>query len=681
MPKLSRVGIVGSGAMGAGITLDCARKGLDVVMADLNQEALASGMARIKSLLDRGLDREELSHEDVAAALMRIKTTTSLDDLAGCRMVIEAIHEDPEAKRALLAQLEAKVERDCVLATNTNSLGVEELARELDAPQRLVGLHFFPRPDRNRLLEIIPGAKTPDETLNACQKLAAMLDKDTITSGDRPGFAVSRFFIPWLNEALRLRQENMASREAIDRVARELFGTKTGPFAFLEAGGAGAVLEAAENLGAKLGPFYAPAEALKAMVRGAEAWEGGPKGEGAGRDEIENRLFGAVFLAAAQMLEEKVSTPMDAELGAVLGLGWEAGPFGLMNRLGLDRAQKAAGLAAALHEDIKPAECLEQAVEPWELPLAGYRLLPGGIGIVTLRRLKQGNALNPEFLEDLGRALDLAEADQECKTILLKGLGGNLCTGLDAGYLLERLKNGQSPEIIEFAEKGRLLLDRMTACPKWLACLLDGPALGAGAEMALACHTIVATPRGSIGFPETGMGIYPSLGGVQRSLKYLGAAMASYLVLTGRVLDAEEARQLSLVEYLVPAGSGMETIVQLSAQGNPLTKRGLAAGVQAGFWGEMAKAFGDGEKLERLLTPEGLAEAGDEGRKAAALLSGKAPLALKAAVRLINDGSRLSLEEGLDMETESLKEIFKSKDAREGLTSAMEHRSPVYVGA
>ena len=133
-----------------------------------------------------------------------------------------------------------------------------------------------------------------------------------------------------------------------------------------------------------------------------------------------------------------------------------------------------------------------------------------------MRRLKQGNALNPEFLEDLGRALDLAEADQECKTILLKGLGGSFCTGLDAGYLLERLKNGQSPEIIEFAEKGRLLLGRMAACPKWLACLLDGPALGAGAEMALACHTIVATPRGSIGFPETGMGIYPSLGGVQR---------------------------------------------------------------------------------------------------------------------------------------------------------------------
>ena len=579
-----------------------------------------------------------------------------------------------------MVNLEKKVAKNCILATNTNSLGVEELAQGLDNPQRLVGLHFFPRPDRNRLLEIIPGPKTPAEILNACQKLAAKLDKDTILTADRPGFSVNRFFIPWLHEAVRLREENWASAGAIDRIAEETFGTDLGPFAFLDNKGAKTTFDAAQNLGAKLGPFYAPPASLEAMARGERPWEPLTKGEGAGREEITNRLLGAVFLSAAQMLEEKISAPMDAELAARLGLGWEAGPFGLMNRVGMERAKQAAERVAGMHEDIKVPGCLAAAEGPWEIPLASYRLHPGGTGLITLRRLGEGNALIPELLDDLDRALALAESDPECKAILLKGLGGSFCTGLDARYLLEKLTNKADAEVLDFIHKGRLLLGRLNKSPKWVACLLDGPALGAGAELALACHSILATPRGRLGFPETGMGIYPSLGGVQRSLKHLGAAMASFLVLTGRVLDAEEARQLALVEYLVAEGSGMETVTLLAAKGNPLTKRGLTPGRQAGYWAEIAEAFADGQKLERLLSPEGLPADQEEDQKTAALLAGKAPLALKAALKLINGGSRLSLDEGLDLENDSLREIYKSKDALEGLASVLEHRSPVYQG-
>ena len=681
MPKLSRVGIVGAGAMGAGITLDCALKGLDAFMADRDQSALDSGMARIKSLLDQGLDEKRLSHEDVAATLMRIKTTTGLDDLADCHLVIEAVYEDPEVKRDLLAQLEDKVDKNCILATNTNSLGVEELAQGLDTPQRLVGLHFFPRPYQNRLLEIVPGPKTPPEILNACQKLAARLDKDTILTGDRPGFAVNRFFIPWLNEALRLREENLASAANVDRYAREAFGSAQGPFQLLESLGAKTVLDASRYLGAKLGGFYAPADSLEAMAQGKQRpWEPWDKTAGDGREEIQNRLLGAVFLAACQMLEEKVASALDAELGARLGLGWGAGPFGLMNRLGLDHAVSVAEDVAQRHEGMTLPGCLAHASGPWLLPLASYQLHPGKIGLVTLRRMAEGNALTPELMEDLDRALDMAESDPECETVLLKGLGGFFCGGLDTAWLLGELKGGSGPEVIEIMEQGRRLLGRISTCPKWVACLLDGPALGAGAELALACHTIVATPRGKLGFPETGMGIYPGLGGVQRSLKPLGAAMASYLVLTGRVLDAEEARQLCLVEYLVPDGSGMETVTQLTGR-TPLTKRGPAPGPQAGYWADMAEAFSDGQKLERLLSPEGPPEDAAEDAKTATLLAGKAPLALRAAVKLINEGSRLSLEEGLDLESDSLKEIYQSKDALEGLAAVVEHRSPVYVGA
>jgi len=214
---MERVGVVGSGIMGAGIAEVAARSGCDVVVREVTPELAEAGLARIAASLERAVIRGKLAATDRDAALGRIRTTTSLDDLADRDLVIEAIVEDEPTKTALYRELSAVVRPDCVLASNTSSIPISRLAAAAQRPERVLGMHFFNPVPVLPLVELVPSLRTGQSTVDTARAFAEhRLGKKTVLCKDRAGFVVNALLIPYLLAAIRMVEAGVATAEDVD---------------------------------------------------------------------------------------------------------------------------------------------------------------------------------------------------------------------------------------------------------------------------------------------------------------------------------------------------------------------------------------------------------------------------------------------------------------------------------
>ena len=214
--SITTVGIVGAGTMGNGIAQACAVSGINVVMVDIAQPAVDKGLATVGKSLDRLLQKEKITEADRDAALGRIKGSTSYDDLKKARLVIEAATENHELKNKILKQLDDLLAPEVIIATNTSSISITQLAAVTKRADKFVGMHFFNPVPMMALVEIIRGLQTSDATHDAVKELALKLDKSPITVKNAPGFVVNRILVPMINEAFFVLAEGLATPEDID---------------------------------------------------------------------------------------------------------------------------------------------------------------------------------------------------------------------------------------------------------------------------------------------------------------------------------------------------------------------------------------------------------------------------------------------------------------------------------
>ena len=214
--SITTVGIVGAGTMGNGIAQACAVSGINVVMVDIAQPAVDKGLATVGKSLDRLLQKEKISEADKAAALGRIKGSTSYDDLKGAQLVIEAATENHELKNKIVKQLDDLLAPEVIIATNTSSISITQLAAVTKRADKFVGMHFFNPVPMMALVEIIRGLQTSDATHDAVKALALKLGKSPITVKNAPGFVVNRILVPMINEAFFVLAEGLATPEDID---------------------------------------------------------------------------------------------------------------------------------------------------------------------------------------------------------------------------------------------------------------------------------------------------------------------------------------------------------------------------------------------------------------------------------------------------------------------------------
>jgi 3-hydroxybutyryl-CoA dehydrogenase len=231
---IQTVGIVGAGTMGNGIAQACAVSGINVVMVDISDAAVQKGLATVAGSLDRLIKKEKISEADKATALGRIKTSTNYDDLKAAQLVIEAATENFDLKVKILKQLDATLGQDVIVATNTSSISITQLAAVTQRADRFIGMHFFNPVPMMALVEIILGLQTSDATHAAVKDMAERLGKTPITVKNAPGFVVNRILVPMINEAFFVLYEGLASAEDIDAGMKLGCNQPIGPLALAD---------------------------------------------------------------------------------------------------------------------------------------------------------------------------------------------------------------------------------------------------------------------------------------------------------------------------------------------------------------------------------------------------------------------------------------------------------------
>ena len=269
MADVSRVGVVGAGLMGSGIAEVCARAGLDVLVREVDADAVALGRARIESSLGRARSRGKLSDEEAAATLDLVRFTTDLGEFADRQMVLEAVSESETVKFDVFATLDKVLADDAVMASNTSSIPIMKLGRATGRPQQVIGLHFFSPVPVLSLVELIPSLLTSEETIEATVAFAdQVLDKRVIRSKDRAGFIVNALLIPYLISAIRMLESGFASAEDIDTGMVLGCNHPMGPLALADFIGLDTTMAAAESLYEEFKePLYAPPPLLVRMVQ------------------------------------------------------------------------------------------------------------------------------------------------------------------------------------------------------------------------------------------------------------------------------------------------------------------------------------------------------------------------------------------------------------------------------
>src|SRR5579875_1825081 len=232
--EFQQVGVIGLGTMGAGIAEVFARNGLDVIAAEVDEAAVARGRAHVEGSTGRAVARGKLSAEDQEALLGRIRYTTDLNDFADADLVVEAVPEHLDLKRSIFAQLDKICKPETILASNTSSLSITEIAVSTERPGKVVGMHFFNPATVMKLVEVVRTVVTEQDVIDDVEALAQILGKVDVTIGDRAGFIANALLFGYLNHAVRLYESHYASREDIDAAMKLGCGLPMGPLQLLD---------------------------------------------------------------------------------------------------------------------------------------------------------------------------------------------------------------------------------------------------------------------------------------------------------------------------------------------------------------------------------------------------------------------------------------------------------------
>lgn len=676
MGPIERVAVIGAGNMGSGITQKSAQEGFAVQMVDKEDGFVQRGMETINGFLDEAIQRRIFSEEKVEGIISNISVGIGVDSIhEDTDLVIEAVFEDIDVKSSVLNDLASSCNRETIIATNTSSLSVEDLATLSDRPDRFIGLHFFYHPAKNRLVEIIPSSRTSSETIQSVIQYCGAMGKVVILCKDRPGFVVNRFFVPWLNEACKLLDEGFGTPAEIDNVAKDCFDIGMGPFELMNLTGPSIALHSTDYLASQLQvDRYRGADSLRRLVEEGIQWDlAGVSGEFSSKDrkEIRNRLLGVVLCIASQIVEEEICPMEDVDRGAKVGLRWPMGPFELANDLGVDVAHGIASDYAVLAGFESPIILSAQGSEPFEFKLIDLEVT-NGVASITFNRPEAMNALNEEVISQLTDLWKGLEADPSVHTAILRGSGKAFVAGADIKFFVDKIEDNKIDDIREFTKRGHDILNAIESSRINTIAVMSGLALGGGLELAMCCnHRIGVEGKTMLRFPETGIGIYPGLGGTQRSVMIAGVECARYSIIAGNWLDSNLAFSMGYLTDVVDY-SGLEKAISDIANGkvDDPGHRYLPSNPEDTLIKQIMEVYGD-DWQSRLMGPP--SELNPFEVRQSKFIGRNAPVSIKMASELIDiaNKSREDPTAGLQSELDGLDTIFSTKDALMGLKGVL----------
>ncbi len=537
------VGVIGSGSIGPdlayGFVSAIAKEGGRVYLHDIKQEALDAGTLRIHNYVQKAVARGKLSEAAARAVKEALVPTLNLADLAECEYVLEAATEDLVIKRRIIAALENVVADDCLIGFATSGIPRAEIAKDAKIPARCFVNHpFFPA-WRSLPVEVVLSGDTTlgDRMLRTLEKLG----KVPIITADAPCFAADDIFCNYVSEAARIAEEKLATPAQIDAIVHKAIAGG-GPLNVMDLTRGNLLTVHCQELMQEAptgGPWFAPPAILREV--GNRHWHD-PKNPGdAHHDEklgktVLNRILAVLFARTYFVVDQGICAPSDLDWLTRMALGFRKGLLSLAEEYGADAVHAICTEYAANH----PGFVVPKSITEKNLPTFRKNIVvsrDGDIGIVSVRRPEVRNALNRETLGEIAAAMKELGADDSVVGIIFTSQDGALA-GADIGELAA-LKTTQDCEAI--CHFGHSVLEVIASLPKPVVAALNGPVLGGGAEISMACHARVVGPDLLFGQPEVNLGIIPGYGGTQRLPRLIGLPKALDVLRTGRALNAKEA--------------------------------------------------------------------------------------------------------------------------------------------
>ncbi len=657
--EIKNAAVIGAGIMGHGIAEVLALSGLNVVLNDVSQDFLDRARQNVLSSLSRMKESGKLNEPVMNDALAKLTFSTDIrNSVAKADIIIEAVPEVLDIKKSVIREVESSCSPDAIIASNTSNFRITELQDGSVRPHRIVGMHFFNPPVVLKLVEVVKGEKTDDQTFEAVFDLSRKIGKTPIrVVKDSPGFVVNRINAPESLFFCLLLDRKIDSPSSIDIFARSQ-GLPMGPYELMDYVGIDTVVHSLEYYAKELSPEYGKCMIYKQMMEqnrlgrktghGFYTWENGkaqiPSGEPSSKVELMDVL--AIELnEAVKLIEEGVASPEDIETGVRLGMNRPFGPISVAQ--GLTNAEikkKLEDLSARFESTVfapsksiaegKLKEAISGKITPKQgnKPVSPETQTQGNDPVFMVKKdkiaivyLNNGrlNLLNAAVLDGLEKTFLEIREDKEINVVVVTGKG----TVFSAGAELSQFFSG-GIDFMQASRHGQSVFRLLSEMNKITIAEIKGYALGGGFELSLACDIRVSSPDAKIGFPELQRGLVPGWGGTQRLSKLIGSSRASYLILTAERITGKEALDMGIVTRTF----GAETI--------------------------------DDDVLNF---------AHDLSRKVA-------PGAAYLAKLLINKGSETSLDDGLTMEAISMGLVYGTEDLKEGISAFLQKREPEFKG-
>jgi enoyl-CoA hydratase/3-hydroxyacyl-CoA dehydrogenase len=638
---IETIAVLGAGNMGHGIAEVAALAGYEVNLRDIKEEFVQNGYDQIEWSLDKLAEKEQISEEEAEAAIERVTPYVDVEEAVGdVDFVIEAVPEKMDIKKDVYGDVEQYLPEDAIVATNTSSLSITELSEVTERPEQFCGMHFFNPPVRMQLVEVISGAHSSEETLQATEDLAEAFGKTPVrVHKDSPGFIVNRILVPLMNEACWMVSEDAATVKEIDSATKFDLGLPMGAFELGDQVGNDVTYHVLEYMNEVLGEAYEPAPVLEEIVE--EERYGKKTGEGfydyedgdgadiptdAGTDEMKARLLAVMANEVGNLVGGDVSNPRDIDEAVMLGAGFPDGPAKLADDYGLSSLVSTLSelYEETEHPRFEVSDALREAAEEGGFHASGdddedvveftnievYK--PNEydyVGHIVLSREARMNTISPDLMEELGEAIEMLEDDDDVRAVLLTGKGDR---AFSAGADVTSMAASADPlEAIKLSRQGQETFGKLESSSMPIVAGVDGYALGGGMELSMCADMRIASKRSELGQPELDLGLLPGWGGTQRLKHIVGEGRAKEIILTADRYDAETMYDYGFVNEVVENDEFEERAFELTAKlaGGPpiaqeLTKKAMLKGredTDAGLEIE-AQSFGHLINTDDLMT-------------------------------------------------------------------------------
>ena len=584
MKEIKNVTVLGAGSMGAPIAALASEAGYQVIVRDIEEKYLERGRETINSIYDRRISRGRMTEAAKKDILSRMSFIVDIKEaVKKADIIIEAVPEIMDLKKSVLKEATALCPDDCVFATNTSSLSIAEMSTAANKPEMVVGTHYFNPPSRMTLLEIIHGKNTSQDAIAIAEKVAIAMGRAVVHVTDVPGFIANRIFANMANEAdWALAQGETKDALEIDSATKYKLGLPMGMLELQDTLGGGSIdtqFHVMEYFGEMMGKSYGPAPILtklfkagdygKKTGKGYYDWSGGktneiPMNAGGGFDPI--RILAPAVNEAAKLIEIKATTREEIDMAMLLGLNYPRGVLRMADSVGLDnivneldrlynkyKKEDRYKVSPVLTKLIKAGKLGRQTGEgfysygPGEYELVKIEIdKKTRVGKLILNRANRANAFNADMMTELDSALDELKANDDVQCVVITGDGANFCGGAD----LAAFAAGEADAAMNFSEAPHDVFSKIETFPKAVIAAINGPAMGGGLELALACDIRIMNKTAIVRLPELTLAIIPGAGATQRLGRLIGWARAKEMILLSEPVDADKALEWGLVHYV-----------------------------------------------------------------------------------------------------------------------------------